>query len=479
MNAGRLFDDAADSVTVKTGAERRLEGHEMDTAVEAVADARIVIMNPPFTNRNKMGQKYPEADQKALRHRLDTLEGFLRNGDPGLSEFLDKDKNSLGPRFVALADLCLNREQGVFATVIPTIALTNPSGLPERLELAERFHIHTILTHLGVADINLSQGTHREMNESIVVMRRHMDTPTPATRIISLDRFPTDDTHAAGLFAALETADTGGVLADGWGQVSEWPAERIRAGDWSAAVWRSPELAEATARYAEHPVLQALASAGLSAHATGRQLRGGYHPSTAGDPQSFPILKSKSADAQQRIESTPDEHWTWNNPGDPPIVNKRGRLLVTAGHNTSTARLTAVASDNAYVGNGWMPITGINVQQARATAVYLNSTIGRLLVMRNPGSSLSFPSYSADAANRLPIPDINDPSIAGTLAACWEATRHMTVPQFRDGYTDVRRRWDAAVCDALGWDYEAIAGLGELLAREPRVRGVAYGQWRV
>ena len=297
VNAGRLFDDAADSVTVKTGAERRLEGHEMDTAVEAVADARIVIMNPPFTNRNKMGQKYPEADQKALRHRLDTLEGFLRDGDPGLSEFLDKDKNSLGPRFVALADLCLNREQGVFATVIPTIALTNPSGLPERLELAERFHIHTILTHLGVADINLSQGTHRETNESIVVMRRHMDTPTPATRIISLDRFPTDDTHAAGLFAALETTDTGDVLADGRGEVSEWPAERIRTGDWSAAVWRSPKLAEATARHAAHPDLQALASAGLSAHATGRQLRGGYHSSTAGDPQSFPILKSKSADA--------------------------------------------------------------------------------------------------------------------------------------------------------------------------------------
>ena len=83
VDSGRLFYDAAASVTVRTGAERRLEGPEMDDAVEAVSDARIVIMNPPFTNRNKMGQKYPKAVQRALRHRLDTLEGFLRDGDPG------------------------------------------------------------------------------------------------------------------------------------------------------------------------------------------------------------------------------------------------------------------------------------------------------------------------------------------------------------------------------------------------------------
>ena len=256
VDSGRLFDDAAASVAVRTGAERRLEGPEMDDAVEAVSDARIVIMNPPFTNRNKMGQKYPKAIQKALRHRLDTLEGFLRDGDPGLSDFLDSDKNSLRPRFTALADLCLDRDGGVFATVLPTIALTAPSGLLERVELARRFHIHTILTHMGVRHVNLSQSTHREMNESIVVMRRHDNAHTPLpTRIVSLDRFPTDDTDTGLLFAALESAGTEGVLADGWGEVSEWPAERIRSGDWTASRWRSPQLAEAAARFAEHDSL--------------------------------------------------------------------------------------------------------------------------------------------------------------------------------------------------------------------------------
>ena len=33
---------------------------ELEDAVSAVRDARIVIMNPPFTNRAKMGEKFPK-----------------------------------------------------------------------------------------------------------------------------------------------------------------------------------------------------------------------------------------------------------------------------------------------------------------------------------------------------------------------------------------------------------------------------------
>ena len=206
-------------------------------------------------------------------------------------------------------------------------------------------------------------------------------------------------------------------------------------------------------------------------------MRGGYRPSTAGDLNAFPILKSKGADAQQNIESTPDEHWVWDKPGDPPILNKKGHLLITAGQRTSTGRLTAVASDNAYVGNGWMPVTGINPQQAKAAAVYLNSTIGRLLLMRNPGRALDFPNYSANAANHLPIPDLENAHIVNTLAACWHQTHHMTVPQYRDGECEVRRLWDSAVCSALGWDPEPITQLRLLLHEEPHVKSLGYGQY--
>ena len=197
----------------------------------------------------------------------------------------------------------------------------------------------------------------------------------------------------------------------------------------------------------------------------------------SGDYQSFPILRSKGAEGQQRIEAHPDDEWEWKKPGEPPILEKAGHLLVSMGQGLSTARLTAVASDERYVGQGWMPVTGLNAAQAKAAAVFFNSTPGRLLILRCPGKKLRFPFYNPAVWRDLPIPDLEDDYICETLAACWEATRYVEVPQFRDGYCDVRRQWDEAVAAALGWDAEHLAELGNLLAQEPYVRGLAYGQY--
>lgn len=206
-------------------------------------------------------------------------------------------------------------------------------------------------------------------------------------------------------------------------------------------------------------------------------MRGDYSKQTSGGSQPFPVLQSKGADGQQRIEAQPDAEWEWKKPGKPPILEKAGHLLVSMGHGLSTARLTAVASDERYVGQGWMPVTGLDAAQAKAAAVFLNSTPGRLLILRCPGKKLRFPFYNPAVWRDLPIPDLEDARIRETLADCWEATRHTDVPQFRDGYCDVRRLWDEAVASALGWDAGRLAELGDLLAQEPYVRGLAYGQY--
>ena len=53
----------------------------------------------------------------------------------------------------------------------------------------------------------------------------------------------------------------------------------------------------------------------------------------------------------------------------------------------------------------------------------------------------------------------------------------MEVPQFRDGEREVRRLWDEAVAEAMGWDAAELALLRELLHPEPHVRGLGYGQY--
>ena len=474
-NSARLFDDDAESARLATGAAHpdRLEGPEMDDAVDAASDARIVIMNPPFTNRSNMGAKFSAKEQQSLRTRVDSLEKALVSGDPSLNGVMDK--NSIRPMFAILAHACLSSKPGsVIVMVAPTILATNASGLAERRWLASRLHLHTVLTNFATRDGNLSQDT--EINESIFVFRR-CDGPHPPTRVIALDRFPADEHDTETLHSHLRPTEAG-TLPDGWGEVSYRPAEPVAAGDWSAAAWRSPVLAEQAARFAELGRLQPMSARGLSAWATGQTLRGAYRLSEQGVQNAFPILKSKSAGGQTSIEAAPDEWWQPKQArGTEPMLAKAGHLLVTSGQGANTGRLTAVASDNAYVGNGWVPVVGLEIDQAKALAVFVNSTPGRMLLMSNPGRKLRFPEYMSATIEALPVPDFRDDRIRKTLAGCWEATRCEAVPQFRDGYTSIRRRWDAAVCEALDWDIDEIAELGELLAREPLVKGVAYGQW--
>ncbi len=463
-----MFASAAQGSSVKAS----LGDPEVERAAQAAMGARIAIMNPPFTERERMGEKFPKEIQGRLRNRVDGLDAALVAADPTLEGFVTK--RSLRPMFVALADRCVADDDGVLAMILPTVALANHSGVFERRMLADRFAVETVLTCHQPGNINLSQNTN--INESLIVLRRHRGDNSP-TRFITLDRFPSDDLEVAELFMAIEERGVG-VLGSGWGEVSEWPADRMRQGDWTAAIWRSPFLAEAAAEFTAHPELRPLGELGMSAHLVSPSLTTAHRRSTAAEQGSFPIIKSKGADGQLRIQAVPDEYWVHEKLGSSPVLEKAAYLLVTAGQDTGTARLTAVASDCRYVGHGWMPVSGVSRDQAKAAALFLNSTPGRLLLMRNPGRKLNFPNYRPAVINGLPIPDLYDPRICSTLADCWSATSQVSVPQFRDGECDIRGLWDAAVWDALGWDEAKITRLRKLLHAEPHVRGTGYDQYR-
>ena len=448
---------------------------ELENAVDAAKDARIIIMNPPFTNRSKMGEKFPKATQRMLRSRVDDMERGLVHSDKALNDFVDK--NALEPLFTALADRCLMGNSGILTMINPTVALCAPSALDKRRILAQRFHIHTILTCHQPSNINMSQ--HTNINESIVVTQRH-DGPKPPTRFINLDRLPADEDRVTELHQALlECHD--GPLADGWGEVSYWPAERIAEGDWTPAVWRSTTLAQSSMRYANDPTLKAISDTlRYTVRSSSQRLYENFERTDQVDPDRIPVLDSKGAEGQTTITATPDNYW----------APKRGRerqaehygkwasyLLVTAGQRNNTARLTAIAGDTRYLGNGWSPVVGVSPNEAKAIAVFINSTPSRIQLMRHPAKTLEFPQYKPEVIGSIKIPDIKDDRIRQTLADCWERTKDMLVPQFRDGECEVRRLWDEAVADAMGWDADELAPLRELLNNEPHVRGLGYNQY--
>ena len=457
---------------------------ELEDAVDAVQDIRIVVMNPPFTNRAKMGEKFPAETQRKIRERADALERGLLQADPDLEEFADK--NSIRPLFVALAEHVQKANGGYLSMINPTIALSSTSGLKERQALADRFHIHTVVTSHQPRNINMSQNT--SINESIVVMRRHAESPKPPTRFVHLDRMPMDEIEVDDLHRRLlECAN--GQIANGWGEVSHWPAERMADGDWTPAIWRSPKLPEAANRFADDPGLQTLEEAGLAATRTDDQIRSCFEPPKSGNQGEFPILKSKGANGQTRIESQADEYWVPQNDDSERLVKdesdsetekllkKASCLLVTDGQRNSTARLTAVASERPFVGVSWMPVPGLSPKAAMAIAVFLNSTAGRLQILNNAGRTIEFPLYRPASYRHVRIPDVKDARIRRTLADCWERTKDTEVPQFRDGECEVRRLWDEAVAEAMGWDPEELARLRNLLHNEPHVRGLGYNQY--
>ena len=463
------------------------DSSEMEEAVDSVRDVRMVIMNPPFTERVRMGEKFPKATQELLRKRTDTLEDLLVKNDPELEKFVSR--RAVAPLFVTLAEKVVAQDTGIVTMISPTIMFSNTSAQQERCILADRFHIHTVLTCHQPGNINLSQNTN--INESIVVMRRHNGRPRPPTRFISLDRMPSNEEDVADLHESL-TRCTDGLIPNGWGAVSSWPAERVAIGNWTPAIWRSTDLAEAAAWYAD-PQSNLLPLADLpnvSINLTSPTLILDFEKTEATTLGSFPILKSRGADGQLTIESTPDEYLAPKKrdesirranggtyPESDKALAKAGYLLVTDGQRNNTARMTATAGNTKYVGVAWMPVTGVDSYEAKALAVFLNSTAGRLQIMSNASRTLEFPMYRPAAIGLVRIPDVKDARIRDILASCWERTREMVVPQYRDGECEVRRLWDEAVAEAMGWDVMEIERLRDLLHDEPHVRGLGYNQY--
>ena len=58
---------------------------ELQDTAAAVKDARIIIMNPPFTERVRMGEKFSKFIQESLRKRTDNLDEMLVRTDPEIA----------------------------------------------------------------------------------------------------------------------------------------------------------------------------------------------------------------------------------------------------------------------------------------------------------------------------------------------------------------------------------------------------------
>ncbi|MBC6429288.1 MAG: hypothetical protein GDA55_08720 [Cellvibrionales bacterium] len=90
---------------------------------------------------------------------------------------------------------------------------------------------------------------------------------------------------------------------------------------------------------------------------------------------------------------------------------------------------------------------------------------------------MAFPQYNPGTYKNIRIPTLTDTATIQALAQTYDQTRHLKVPQYRDGECEIRQIWDAAVCKALGWDEAWLSGIRNGLHQEPHIRGKGKNQY--
>ena len=450
----------------------------------------LVIMNPPFTRNDIRNRQYDRVDRRPLQEREIEIANFLAEPDGQASQAIDQ--TSVRTFFSPLADALLKKNGlATLAKVVPTTALTGPSGINERRFLAERFQVETVVTSHDPKHISFSENT--SIHESLVVARRRRDN-RKSTRFISLARMPSDP-HEAILLSDL--INSGENLND-WGTEFEWPEYRVRKGDWTAAQFYDGVLAEAidileslaglylvTASDRCHiePAGQRVRDAFLPPNRLGTEYRLGHNSlrQPAEIPESvdwaFPLLWEHPTDVQTTMQAKADvlgiHRKGMRRYAEKTLAPKANRLLIANRIYTHQVRISACYASEPLLGSAWTPVKiwDSKPELEKALCAWWNSTPGVLTLLHARSRKLTYPRYALASLRSLLIPDLSDKAIQA-LADAFDKTRSMSLlPWPRMSECSTRPILDMAAARVLRMDGRMIVDWRARIAREPTVSG--------
>ena len=450
----------------------------VDSALsERLGRTAIALTNPPFSSLKNQASDAESHLRTAMASRMDRMREIVGSRWSEWGEAMSAD--SVSPPFSFLLAERINHEHGVVGKVAPTTICTNRSkaGIAERRFLAAQFQIDSVVT---LHDPKAFGWSVKGQQESLLLMRRAAIEERPdVVRFVSVARRPSNAEQSTALYEALRDGDLGDL-----GTICLWPRDRVEAGDWSPAVFYSPDLAHVCfdidhwvdakpARFARLGDLYAIN--------TTKQTVGQSKWEWCGESEAeVPVAKDAKESAQTCLRGVIDG-WSRRTPAlrsnereRENLVTKSGRLLVTNTQNASSARLTAVAFRSPVVGYAWTPVQAIKAKDAQALAVWINSTIGRILLRKYASRSTHWPMYQPAAIKALVVPNTAGsrwPKMREPLLAAYNATKDTTVPQYREPNAEVRRVWDVAVAQAAGIPRKRVDAWRNLLDAEPFVTG--------
>ncbi len=434
-------------------------------------DLDAVIMNAPFTDNAKRGRKFGADAVKGMQRLEIDIRNRLEQSDSTAAAVITT--NSIRTFFTPLAQKLLKTGGGgVLAKVIPATACIGASGVNERLFLAERFHVERVVTSHDPKRINFSENT--TIHECLLICRRRTSSRSlhqngAPTEFVSIRRMPNSAEEAVAVADAIAS----GELAD-WGDTHAWPEDRVRAGDWTPVQWYDGDVAEIVASLEEHDDLTLLGVV-LDFGPTSRAAQDSWRRSDDDEPKATMVFDSVSAKVRLTMADAPDARVV---PGGrrahlhENVLAGKGNLMLATRYDTVSGRLTALWSEVATFGFGWIPTRarGADPLYEQALCAWLNSTPGRMLSLNRRARKLTYPKWSVSHLKSIPCPKPTAPECAALTAAWVRSCREPVLPLADADRCVVRAAIDEAAAAVLSVSAVEVGDWRRRLAAEPAVR---------
>ena len=439
-----------------------------------VQDIDVVMMNPPFTNSEKRGQRYSSAAVDSMRDRERIIKQRVAEHDMDAGGVIDSA--SVETFFAPLAESIVKQSDGVLAQIMPTTSCIGAAAADKRRFLADRFHIDTIVTTHDPKHINFSENT--SIHESLLLCRRRDDRNADApTRFVSLRKMPETPDEVEEWLSDLMS----GRPSD-WHRTYDWPRERVDACDWSPAQYYDGELAQIVNRIHDNPRLQpANEIAKIEPNPPSiRQTLVNPTNNVAPPPHflTYSVMWTHKTDVR-RTMFAPPEYRTVPKRGKSRTVEenlwpKASNLVIAARLRTTNVRTPALFVSEPVVGNAWAPVTPsphFDDPDAvmRAWCVYMNATCGTLALLNFRSRTLTYPQYGIDHLRSIPLPDPSRADLAPLVRVFDGLCNAELLPWAQMDKDPVRHKIDDAVAEVLDLDPAEMADWRRRIVNEPTV----------
>lgn len=426
----------------------------------------LVVMNPPFTRDSLRHDQFNRKDELAIKKR----EKDLFAGKP---TYMAGNSGA----FLVLADHLSKANSSTIAAVLPLVGITDKSGFEIRKFLGSRYLVDTIVSSHDPERIFFSENT--SIGEILLICRRwDGDEQKPPTQVVNLARNPSTPVEALDIAARIKRA-TEEIGRSNDFTIQRVESERIERGDWLAVNFLSPYLVESYRTLSESSTcsvpMVALSSLALIGPA-GQRIRDAFSYSEMPTPSGMRALWHHRTDITQSMRAETD---VYIEPKESKrhladsYWEQRGWMLLPSQLRLNLARVAAVMLQEQAVGSRWTPCRPYEPDITKALCLYLNSTLGLLLLLGARDNRVpSYPSFSLDTLRSLAVPDFSklgqkERDLLDNQFDWLASNPLMPFPRMHED--PVRSQIDEAITQAFGIDPAWAATVRNQLAREPSV----------